>query len=143
MRIGPLCAVALLLLSGCGASGRGLDVVGACTSFEGRPTPLTVAAGQIEPQLGESFTFSLCSNPSTGYSWSDDVEYDRSVVELAGRTFESGATASPPIVGAAGMDIFSFRALGTGTTAVRMTYSRPFETGQPPLWTFQVQVLVD
>ena len=143
MRIGSLFVAWFLVLSGCGTTGGSLDVVAPCTSFEGQSTPLTASAGQIEPKVDDTFTVSLCSNPSTGYSWSDDVEYDRSVVELVGRVFESGPTASPPTVGAAGMDIFSFRALGTGTTTVRMTYSRPFETGQAPLWTFQVQVLVD
>jgi inhibitor of cysteine peptidase len=143
VRGGSLLIGAALILSACGPSAEDVNVVAGCAGFEGQPAPVTVNGGRIEPAVGQSFTVTLCSNPSTGYSWSDDVEFDASVVELTGRTYMSPAEASPPVVGQAGSEVFTFRAVGAGTTTIQMTYERPFEPEQPPQWTFQVEVLVD
>lgn len=132
----------LVAIAGCGAS-QPLEIDVSCTAFEGQPSPVVVDGGQVEPAVGESFTVSLCSNPSTGYSWSEDVGYDRAVLELADREFVSGTAASPPAVGAAGSEVFTFEVIGKGSTTIEMTYGRSFEPDQPPAWTYRLPVLVD
>ena len=91
---------------------RGCDVK---TTSEGVPD-------LIEVEMGKTFTISLTSNPTTGYSW--QPEFDSDFLELANREF----TPDPsPLVGAPGVETFEFPPLKLGEVTLTMMYKRPWE----------------
>jgi len=80
----------------------------------------------IGAEVGETFTISLESNPSTGYLW--EAEFDSEFLKLVDSKFVSEPTEDgPPMVGAPGIQTFEFLALKQGQTRVTMIYKRPLE----------------
>jgi inhibitor of cysteine peptidase len=47
------------------------------------------------------------------------------------------------LVGAAGKELWTFKALQDGTSTIRLEYIRPWEAGAPPAETFTLTVVVD
>ncbi len=47
------------------------------------------------------------------------------------------------IVGAGGREVWTFEAIETGTTEVRMEYSQPWEGGLKAEWTYTATVTVE
>ncbi|MDO4988820.1 MAG: protease inhibitor I42 family protein [Synergistes sp.] len=77
--------------------------------------------------VGEKFSVSLVSNATTGYVWKiygtipDGIEY-------------LGDEFIPPkgnLCGAAGVQVFDFRALSAGGFAIVLSYVRPWEKNDP------------
>lgn len=141
LRLGALVPF-LVVLAACSPTAAAPEVAASCDEFAAQAPPATVSGGQVDLRVGDTFTVSLCSNPSTGYSWSEEITLDADVVKLVDRTFEAGADASPPVVGAPGREQLTFEAIGAGVTTIVMTYARPWETTVPPEWTFELQVVV-
>lgn len=98
---------------------RTLDVtleVGHQTSVEER----SLAIYYVHP--GASFSVSLPSNPSTGYTWSTDSKtFDNAVLTLVSSKYVPPASR---LMGAPGMMEYDFRAVGFGTTTVQSYYAR-------------------
>ena len=94
----------------------------------------------IELNVNDSFMVTLCSNPSTGFQWSEVAEInDRTVLKQRDHEY------TPPegnLTGAAGEETWTFQALKKGTTGITMEYSRPWEGGEQAEWTFNVTVTV-
>jgi predicted secreted protein len=86
---------------------------------------------------GESFRITLCSNPSTGFSWEDPVISGSADVSIVDHQVSpaSGSTA-----GAAGSELFTFRAGSAGTATIDFAYSRPWEGGEKGTWKATVSV---
>ena len=86
---------------------------------------------------GESFRITLCSNPSTGFSWEDPGVAGSADASLVDHQVSpaSGSTA-----GAAGSELFTFRAASAGTATIDFTYSRPWEGGEKGAWAVAVSV---
>lgn len=121
----------LALLAGLGA---------ACGDDDG-PTELTGddAGTTVRVDNGDTFRVELEGNPTTGYSWEPE-NLDTSILEQQGDwEFDPESSA----VGAGGTVTTTFKAVGTGTTALRLIYHRPFETGVAPLETWEVTVEVE
>jgi len=78
-------------------------------------------SGPTVAEVGETFTISLESNPTTGYSW--QAEFDAESLELVSEDFSSDST----LLGAGGVQKFEFRALKQGQFQVTMIYKRPWE----------------
>jgi len=74
---------------------------------------------EVEVSVGDSFTVTLCSNPTTGFEWE---------------------SATPP--GTPGQEVWTFKALKKGTSTVSIDYSRPWEGGERGEWTFALTVTV-
>jgi predicted secreted protein len=106
---------------------------------------LTLAAAafaaddQREVRPGERFSITLEANPTTGYAWSLDGDPDPKVVRPLGSSFERPAGAA---VGAGGRDVWTFDAVGRGTTTITLVYRRPWEKATPPARTHVVNVRV-
>lgn len=133
--------VVLASLAACGSTAAAPSIEVSCDEFEAQQAPVSIGPGQVDLKPGDTFTVSLCSNPSTGYSWSEDVAFDPAVITLVDRTFKEGDDASPPVVGAPGREQLTFEAVAAGTTTVVMTYDRPWSE-EPPIWTVEVVVVV-
>jgi inhibitor of cysteine peptidase len=73
-------------------------------------------------KVGESFTISLDSNPTTGYTW--HANYDSSFV------IESKSSFTPisEAIGADGKELFEFQTKRVGLTAITMKQSRSWES---------------
>ena len=98
---------------------------------------------EVEVAVGDSFTVTLCSNPTTGFMWSESAQIsDQTVLQQTDHKFEAPKTTEPPIEGAAGKEVWTFQALKKGETTVSMKYSRPWEGGEKGNWTFNLTVVV-
>ena len=98
--------------------------------------------GRVTVVLGQMFTVTLESNPSTGYrrEW---VDHPDSIVEQIGEgQFKPRETGDPPLVGAGGWESFDFKAVHPGQMTLHLVYRRPWEEGVAPLKSFSLQVTV-
>jgi inhibitor of cysteine peptidase len=95
------------------------------------PTPAPVPstfnnAGQpITVPIGVSFTISVSSNPSTGYSWV--ASYDHSLLQL----IKQSTPSESGLMGASGTENFEFKGMRAGNTAVYLNYQRGWEPNSP------------
>ena len=98
--------------------------------------------GQVEVDVGQVLVLTLESNPTTGYSW-QVVEAEDSVLRQTGEAeFKETSEQDPAPLGAGGVEIFRFEAVGAGETRLELVYHRPWEEGVEPLETFSVRVVV-
>ena len=107
-----LAALAIALAAGC---------IGGVETY-------TDAGQAIDIGVNQEFVIALGSNPSTGYSW--QAGYDETMLELVGgqSTYKPGEEAEG-LVGAGGVEYFSFKALKTARTEVTLVYEQPWEGG--------------
>ncbi len=108
---------------------------------DGGPVDLTAddAGETVTVDNGDTFTVTLEGNPTTGYSWEPE-DLDTSILEQQGDwEFDPESSA----VGAGGMVTTTFKAVGAGTTTLRLIYHRPFEQGVEPLDTWEVTIRVE
>jgi len=76
--------------------------------------------------VNQEFIIGLGSNPTTGYGWWES--YDETMLEMVGdKTYEMGAEAEEEVVGAGGVEFFTFRALKKGETEITLSYKRHWE----------------
>jgi inhibitor of cysteine peptidase len=124
-------------IAACAPSSGTTSVNVACNDFNGQPDiskQLTVAAGS-------TFTVTLCSNPTTGFQWSESARIgDTSVIEQMSHEFVSPSNTEA--VGVPGSEVWTFKALKKGTTTIHMDYSRPWEGGEKGTWTFDLTATV-
>ncbi|MDQ5988690.1 MAG: hypothetical protein CSYNP_04451 [Syntrophus sp. SKADARSKE-3] len=93
----------------------------------------------IRAPLGETFTITLPSNPTTGYQWQLAQPLDNRIVSEAGHEYRPD---KPARIGSGGREIWTFRASGMGRAVISMQYVRPWETGKPPVNTRIFTVIV-
>ena len=113
--------------------------VSACSSgANGRSLTAENAGQTFEMNVGEPFSVELEGNPSTGYTW-EVADMDTAVLKQVGETeFETESD----LVGASGVLILRFEAIGSGETELNLVYHRPWEEDVPPEETFEVSVVV-
>ena len=81
----------------------------------------------------------LCSNPSTGYSWSDSARIsDHTVIWQTGHSRIPGGSGT---LGAPGEERWSFQGLNPGTSTISLQYGRAWEDDGDQ-WSFTVRVEV-
>ena len=97
---------------------------------------------EVEVAAGDSFTVTLCSNPTTGFQWSESAQIsDQTVLEQTDHEFL--APEAKRMAGAAGKETWTFKAVSKGTSTASMEYSRPWEGGEKGEWTFTLTVIVE
>jgi len=72
-------------------------------------------------QVGDTFTISLPSNPTTGYSW--ELDFDPDYLELVSDDF----VITSNLFGAPGIQSFELKAINQGRTELTMIYKRSWE----------------
>ena len=108
------------------------------------PKPIPSPASTKEVAVGETFTITLYSNPSTGYQWSENAQIsDQSVLEQVGHKFVYPQSETPLPPGTPGQEVWTFKTVNKGTTKVSMEYSRPWESGEKGIPTFELIVVVE
>lgn len=106
-----------------------------CDAFEAQPA----ASGSIDVLTGATIVITLCSNPTTGFSWSAPATSDASVVSVSGWT-----SVEPPadMAGAPGSVQVTAQALAAGTATISSSYDQPWDGGQKGAWTAELTVNV-
>ena len=95
---------------------------------------------EVEVAVDGSLTVTLGSNQTTGFKWELAEITDESVLEYVDDEYV------PPedkeVMGAAGEEIWTFKALKKGATEVSMEYGQSWEGGEKAEWTFVLTVVV-
>lgn len=82
----------------------------------------------------------LCSNASTGYSWSDSARISNHTVIW--QTSHTTHSSSSGALGASGQEAWTFQALNEGTTTISLEYTRPGAGLGADKWTYKIKVNV-
>ena len=96
---------------------------------------------EVKVDAGDSVTVTLCSNPTTGFQWSELAQIsDQTMLQQTDHEFVPAGTDIP---GAAGKETWTFKALKKGTSEASLEYSQPWEGGEKGEWTFNLTVVVE
>ena len=132
-----MCAVVAVSLSllACAPISKEVSVELSCDDFRDNNNiskATTVTAG-------DTFKVTLCSNATTGFGWSESAQItDQTILKQIDHEFVAPETEG--LVGAAGKEVWTFKALKTGRTEVSMEYSRPWDEGEKGAWTYKLAV---
>ena len=135
---GVIAAVPFLLLA-CAPVAQTLSVEVSCDDF--------AADNHIGRQVtvgdGDSFTLTLCSNPTTGFTWTEAAQISAPFVLEQTNYRYIPPSGDGGMVGAPGQAEWTFQALKQGTTQVFLDYSRPWDGGEKRVWMLDLTVVVD
>ncbi len=106
-----------------GASGCGASPPMMATGGDGQPAPQV-----LDATVGQPFTVSLASNPTTGYRWGLAQPLDETIVQLVHSAYQRG---QPGLIGAGGVETWTFLPLCVGATTIELEYRRPWEQPAP------------
>ena len=99
---------------------------------------------EVEVTVGDSFTVTLCSNPSTGFQWSESAKIsDQTVLQQIAHEFirPKDLPERPPPAGSPSKEVWTFKTLKKGTSTISSEYSRPWEGGEKGEWACTVNVV--
>lgn len=117
----------------------------AALSLSAAPKPLQIKEAdkgkEFTLKLHDTFSVTLPTNPSTGYSWY--VLTGTSTWKLKSRfIITPKRTKNPPMPGAPVTEVFTFQTTGKGTSDLRLVPARSY--GDPPkmedLWSVRISV---
>jgi predicted secreted protein len=126
-------------------------LAGGCSAAMGSPKQTIVCVGYDEFSQGKNITrqitvtegaeliVKLASNPSTGFSWTQAAIGTPAVLTQTDSQYLAPETRAP---GAAGTQVWTFKASEKDVTTIKMDYSRPWEGGEKAEWTFALTVTV-
>jgi predicted secreted protein len=121
-----------LLLSSCIVTSYDFNVEISCAEF----AESNHRSGEFEVEVGDKIRMELCSNQTAGFQWDYEMTIENVLME-EDHDFEE------PEGDTAGIEIWTFEAVETGTTEVRMEYSQPWEGGLKSEWTYNMTVTVE
>ena len=136
-----VCAVVaiLLLLVACSPTPKQASVEVSCDDF----MKVNHISQEVEVSADGTLTVTLCSNPTTGFLWSESAQIsDPTVLQQTDHQLLVPGPEPPPPPGTPGQEVWTFKALKKGTGTVSMEYSRPWEGGEKGEWTFALTVAV-
>ena len=97
----------------------------------------------IEVNAGDTLVLVLCSNPTTGFQWTEEAKIsDTGVLKQIKHEFAGPESEPPPPPGTPGLESWTFETLKKGTSTIYVEYSRPWEGGEKGEWTFNLTVAV-
>ncbi len=127
----------VMVLSTVGCSAGNVSVEFTCDDF----FESNHITHDIYTAIGSEIEITLCSNPTTGFVWSEVQIADTSALKLVNREFLApGSPDNPPAPGTAGKEVLTFKALKQGTSTAKIEYSRPWEGGEKGVWTYTMTV---
>ena len=133
-------AILFLLLGACSSAKPQYSVQAQYEEFAAvQETISRHVTKSIDVPAGSSFTVTLWSNQTTGFKWSELAMIgDQPIVQQIDHKYT--APEDKGIVGAAGNEVWTFKALKSGTTMISMEYSQPWEGGQKDAFGFFLTV---
>lgn len=101
----------------------------ACGGKDTEPSVIEISdAGKtIEVVAGNEFKIIINSNPSTGYHWELVGDLDESIIQFVSKEYRADEPVMP---GSGGVDVWIFRAVSAGETAIMLGYYPP-GAGEP------------
>jgi len=130
----------LMLLVACATSSQKAWVEVSCDEFYDNHHINSI----LEVQAGETFKVKLCSNPSTGFQWSENAQIsEAAILRQEDHKFIGPESEPPPPPGTPGQEVWTFKALEQGSSEIYLEYSRPWEGGEKGEWTYTVNVVVN
>ncbi|MHB8108576.1 MAG: protease inhibitor I42 family protein [Syntrophorhabdaceae bacterium] len=100
-------------------------------------------AQKISVTRGETFSISLESNPTTGYSWKWIEEKGPGIVAFQSRVYEAPKPAIRKMAGVPGTERFTFKGRSAGKQDLTFQYLRPWEKDIPPVKTVTFRTEVE
>ncbi|MDD4617233.1 MAG: protease inhibitor I42 family protein [Alphaproteobacteria bacterium] len=93
----------------------------------------------VSVTVGQTFSLSVKSNPTTGYQWQLARPLDQRVVRFVSKNY---VPPESKLASAGGTDIWTFQAIGKGSVEIPLIYVRPWVKNKPPAEsaTFRVNV---
>lgn len=107
----------------------------ACEAFAVTPR----IADTVDVPVGHIVSLHLCSNPTTGFSWSDPVSSDAAVAAIADWRFEEPDSDA---LGAPGQEHITISALAEGSATITASYDQPWDGGMKGAATVAITVNV-
>jgi predicted secreted protein len=98
---------------------------------------------EVEVKAGDTFTVVLDSNATTGFHWTEQADIDGGVIEQLTHDYIAPNNGEAPVAGAAGVEEWTFKAGTAGNTIIRLSYDRPWESGEKGIRTFELKVVVN
>ena len=136
LRIMLVIAILAILLSSLSCiNSRSINVEISCDQFSQNKN----LRNEFQAGIGDKITITLCSNRTTGFQWGYKTTVEN-VIKEEDHDFQE---PKGNVVGAAGKEVWTFEAVGKGTTEIQMEYSRPWEGGEQAEWTYTVTVTVE
>ena len=89
----------------------------------------TVACKPIVTHVGSAFTIVLPANRTTGYSWALEDPLNAAIVTYETKHY---VASTAKMMGAPGIETWTFAAAGRGRTLISLKYARPWEKSAPP-----------
>ena len=83
------------------------------------------STNEVKLAVGQTYSISLDSNPTTGYSWKL-ASPTNSVFELVTNSYEPGKHPNG-MVGVGGVEHWTIKAIGKGRAELTLDYMRPWE----------------
>jgi inhibitor of cysteine peptidase len=99
----------------------------------------TAATAAVDAPVGSAVVLTVCSNASTGYTWTEPSSSDPAVA-VPGE-WVSVAPAEP-MPGAPGSQVLTIAADSAGTAVITASYDRPWEGGEKGAWTLELTINV-
>ena len=108
-----------------------LIIAGAAALFTMAPATAqpTVACKPIVTHVGSTFTIVLPANRTTGYSWALEDPLNAAIVTYQIKHYAASTTK---MMGAPGIETWTFDAVGRGRALISLKYARPWEKNAPP-----------
>lgn len=122
--------LAMFLFEFCGCSRNSTDQVNSAaaqpsSSNSNEKNIRTFGEGNSvgEIAVGERFKVTMSSNPSTGYHWDANTQFDEKLVKLISQNYEAPNCKGQ--LGCSGYDQYLFEAIGPGTSNFELQYCPP------------------
>lgn len=84
--------------------------------------PIDDKEKNITLEKGQEFTITLDSIPTSGYKWIPT--FNTYTINIISHNFQP---TSPILIGGSGKEIFTFKAMNSGATVLKMVYKRSWE----------------
>lgn len=91
-------------------------------------------------KIGDTTTYSLPSNPTTGYAWLTDID-DPKLISITSN-YQNNST-SKGAIGSGLQHQFRIAGLKKGSTKIHFKYMRPWETDAKPDQTKTIEIVVE
>lgn len=134
-----LTLASVLLLSSCLTSRKHFVEI-SCNQF----IKNSQYSSEISMDVGDLVTVTLCSNPTTGFGWSEEIS-DETVIKQVEHEFlpPEGKDDKPTAPGAAEEEIWVYEAIKEGASTISFEYSQPWQGGEKEEWTYDLTLVVE
>ena len=128
----------LLFSPSCAGLEKQVSIVVSCEDFEASHD----LSHEIQVLEGGTVALTLCSNQSTGFQWEQQVYCPLVGTIITPENHEFMPPQEAAGVGAAGQEVWTFKAVNKGTATITLFYSQPWESGQKGAWTYNLVVVI-